>query len=553
MKKGIFTLLVIIGITCFPFDPSFAESIVNSKHNLSSGGPGQVRAVTESEICIFCHTPHSATQAAPLWNRYDSGEVYTPYTSTTAIATPGQPTGATKLCLSCHDGTVAPGMVRSRSEIIPFTQPIGGGQNLGTDLSDDHPVSFHYDASLASQNPELKNPSSLTGPVQLDQNNELQCTTCHDPHNNQYGNFLQADGIAGGLCNQCHAMEGWSECVHNTSYTWNGVAPDPWPNTEWNDVRENACQNCHQPHNAGSPERLLNYTGEEEVCLPCHNGNAALKNVMSEFNKSSVHPIATTHGIHDPTEQTLVSANRHVECADCHNPHAATWLNWYPDLSGDSRFVKGISINGTEVEHITYQYELCFRCHADTNSGQAYVNRQYPETNTRIEFDPTNLSYHPIASIGKNPNVPSLIQGEWTTTSIMRCTHCHNNNSLLPSSPSGPHGSIYTPILERNLSFADNQPESLSTYALCYKCHDRNNILEDRSFSKHKRHIVDERSPCTSCHDPHGVKNATHLISFDSNIVSANASGIISFTDNGTFRGSCSLRCHNKEHNRRSY
>ena len=42
-----------------------AESVISSKHNLSVSGPGDIRATMESEICIFCHTPHRATAAQP--------------------------------------------------------------------------------------------------------------------------------------------------------------------------------------------------------------------------------------------------------------------------------------------------------------------------------------------------------------------------------------------------------------------------------------------------------------------------------------------------------
>src|SRR5690242_6849752 len=85
-----------------------AASIVDSKHNLAISGPGEIRAMAETEICIFCHTPHKTTGQAPLWSHVMPAQNYTPYSSTTMKATDvGQPTGASKLCLSCHDGTVA--------------------------------------------------------------------------------------------------------------------------------------------------------------------------------------------------------------------------------------------------------------------------------------------------------------------------------------------------------------------------------------------------------------------------------------------------------------
>ena len=65
----------------------------------------------------------------------------------------------------------------------------------------------------------------------------------------------------------------------------------------------------------------LNFAGEAENCYPCHDGNVAAKNIESEFNKASIHPIVATAGIHDPTEDP-VNPPRHVTCVDCHNSHA---------------------------------------------------------------------------------------------------------------------------------------------------------------------------------------------------------------------------------------
>jgi hypothetical protein len=116
-----------------------------SKHNLSISSPGDVHATTESDICIFCHTPHNATGDGPLWNHQMSSAAYQPYTSSTLKATVGQPTGASRLCLSCHDGTVALGMVHSRSGGIAMNSPMmpAGPNNIGTDLSGRPSGVFH--------------------------------------------------------------------------------------------------------------------------------------------------------------------------------------------------------------------------------------------------------------------------------------------------------------------------------------------------------------------------------------------------------------------------
>ena len=91
--------------------PANAIPVADTVHNLSVSGPGGVRATSETRVCVFCHAPHNASPSGPLWNRAAPGSTYLPYSSSTAAAAPGQPTGASLLCLSCHDGTIALGAV----------------------------------------------------------------------------------------------------------------------------------------------------------------------------------------------------------------------------------------------------------------------------------------------------------------------------------------------------------------------------------------------------------------------------------------------------------
>jgi doubled CXXCH motif protein len=210
------------------------SDIRNTKHNLSATGPGTVRATSESQLCVFCHTPHGATPAlTPLWNRAVSGSTYSVYTSSSldANAIQGsldQPGGSSKLCLSCHDGTLAIGNVNvlsgqgsvsaQGSVSVPMTGVGAGGtmpggpgattgatRNLGVDLSNDHPVSVTFTSALAARDGELRPvdasqkwpPGSGTAvgvrapgykpllplePTGAGRAGQVQCATCHDPH-----------------------------------------------------------------------------------------------------------------------------------------------------------------------------------------------------------------------------------------------------------------------------------------------------------------------------------------------------------------------------------
>jgi len=164
-----------------------AQSIVNTVHNLSVSGPGVSKATSEQEICIFCHTTHNCVPNAPMWNRKSKGTVYTLYNSSTLDAIPGQPDGSSILCLSCHDGTIALGDVANKTKPISMNSPLKK-DNLTTDLSNDHPVSFVYNSSLAAIDGQLKTPPLSN--VILDSQSKVQCTSCHDSHKNNFYKFF---------------------------------------------------------------------------------------------------------------------------------------------------------------------------------------------------------------------------------------------------------------------------------------------------------------------------------------------------------------------------
>lgn len=543
---------------------AYSQNIATSKHNLSATGPGQVKSSTESEICIFCHTPHNSSAQAPLWNRNNSTATYILYNqsvSSTLNASPGQPNGASVLCLSCHDGTIALGSVLSKTTDIfngaGGKMPASSNSNLGTNLSDDHPISFLYNSSLATADMNLKFPPEF--PAHVDHNSEMQCTSCHDPHNNQYSDFLLTTEEFGALCLKCHNNTYWAASTHKSSpATWNGTGSNPWINVKnaYTSVSQNACANCHRPHKAAGNARLLKSNLEENNCLDCHNGNTAAKNIAAEFNKAYRHNVAGYNGIHNPTEAS--PGNKHVECADCHNPHASnnTTAN-APNANGPIRGVKGINQSGVAVNPINYEYELCYRCHSVNPVTTGKTARQITQDNTRLEFDLANPSYHPVAGSTKNTSSPSLIS-PLTVSSKIYCTDCHASNGT--AAPAGPHGSIYPSILKLNNVTTDNTSESASNYALCYSCHSRTNILGNNSFKEHNKHIAGERTPCNVCHDPHGISSLqgtatrnTHLINFDTNIVKASSSGLLYFEDLGNRRGRCYLTCHGENHNPLSY
>ncbi len=561
---AISSVFVILSLTALT---AAQQRVSESVHNLSASGPGAVRAQVEQQVCIFCHAPHNTSGLQPLWNRDIPVGSYTIYASSTLDAQPGQPTGASKLCLSCHDGTIALGFVLSRADRISM---VGGDfipsglTNLGTDLSDDHPISFAYTSALAASDLQLADPHTLPPAVRLDALGDMQCTTCHDAHDNSNGDFLVVTEEFGQLCTACHQMDGWSSSSHEASSASTSAAgAGEWP---FDSVAQNACRSCHRPHTAGGPERLLIVRQEEENCLRCHDGTVAQTNIASEINKLRAHDPRGSLGIHDPAE-SATPQQAHVECTDCHNPHATqpvTPMTGYIPIGPTLQRSAGVTAGGAFVRNAQFEYEICFRCHGDTAVQVSNpVQRLSQTSNLRLKFTPNNPSFHPVVSSVAGTDTVSLMPG-LTPGMLIRCTDCHNNDSgprNNGSGPDGPHGSIHPYMLERNYVVANSASESASQYAMCYKCHQRSSILNDDSFEKHKKHIVDENSPCSACHAPHGVSTTipsgsdhTHLINFDTSVVRPEPrSGLLEFRDLGQFAGSCTLTCHGEDHRDERY
>ena len=574
------------------------RGVENTLHNLSTSGPGSIKSGVVTQVCVFCHTPHNSSPRAPLWNRRDSGSTYIEYGSSTLDALPGQPTGKSRLCLACHDGTVALGALLKppAGNYIPLNVkiPKRSTANLGTDLRDDHPISFVFDSALAGQDGQLHQPRTIGLPLQ---NGELQCTTCHDPHDSTLAPFLRKSVVDGQLCITCHNKFGtgwsWADSSHATSTaTSNSQAAWPERKASWpafSTVGAGGCLNCHTPHNAGTPTRLIK--GEEEkTCYLCHDGTVAAKNIKDDSAKIYAHPVnITPNPDHDAeTLENPATMAQHAECSDCHNPHsteaALPMISFNPSNPGAPhttapaanaliKNVKGVDINGAVKSNVQYQYELCFKCHGLPGKSACGNGRCSTATNLQMvrqdgvynirdkvnSATPGLVSYHPIErnNPANDTEVPSLRADIPLnkTSSLIYCTDCHSSDTAA-SGPgaNGPHGSRFPAILAQNYGFASNVPDSSASHQVCFKCHDERSIRADESKFPHNKHLKEGRSGCINCHDPHGSQSSTHLINFLTNIggvanvkpISPNAEPV--WTDLGVYAGSCTLSCHGFDH-----
>jgi len=262
MNKNMVTAVVLtLGMATSAWAASRGDGIINSPHDLYSQSPYKGNE-SQARICSYCHTPHhAATSGAdylPLWSKdlsQDTMTFYTVYNSSTINAAElrnvdkDKAIGPTRLCMSCHDGTVAPDQHYGSTggtgtKLTGDTFISGAGVGAEGGLSNDHPVGFDYaavavgpttlapdaaaiTAAKPTEDPWIRNPAAVYLQNNLnftiddrlypasDGKKYMTCATCHDVHNRknvytvadagQVINYLVLAPQAGSaLCLTCH-------------------------------------------------------------------------------------------------------------------------------------------------------------------------------------------------------------------------------------------------------------------------------------------------------------------------------------------------------------
>jgi hypothetical protein len=234
-----------------------------SMHDMNVKYPGNPDAM--GRVCVFCHTPHNANMGGvaageyPLWNHdlpattgWTSYVWATPLNST---LTQDPMVGPSRLCMSCHDGVIAPdqhlgsnGANAAQAGTGPLTGfkaigLLGGVAGTPYDLTDDHPIGFSYDDAVTARNvngvgfEELvpkallfatavganDNPGQYNEPTRAGKRaiqdvlyggSIMTCASCHEVHNKDNvaptgapagANYLLwADEDASLICLSCH-------------------------------------------------------------------------------------------------------------------------------------------------------------------------------------------------------------------------------------------------------------------------------------------------------------------------------------------------------------
>lgn len=336
---------------------------------------------------------------------------------------------------------------------------------------------------------------------------------------------------------------------------------------------ENFCFRCHSQAADALPGTKKAANGKDWY------GSQAMSTTSEDTFKSFStstrvyrHNLKNYVGIHRPTIQdenlAYISANKHIECADCHNPHiaqagthttgsttlanvllGASFVSYTPGASnwtsGSYGYAAFVNDNATATEA---EYQICFKCHSGANTNVATWGGSGAAawTDLGLEFNPNNATRHPIGSALSAANQLSAgaLTGGWVPGMVMTCSDCHATDS---AASKGPHGSSVKWMLNPNTtgtkynnwpytSAANNGTSSSTGYingtgssalpnsgqVFCLSCH-----VWSAGGAGHTQRSGDHGVACVRCHIrvPHGGKVTRFITDANATILGAGVFG----------------------------
>jgi hypothetical protein len=489
------------------------SDITNTKHNLSVYGPGTVKAAPTSMqygVCVFCHTPHGATLGiTPLWNRKLSSATYKTYTSSSldAAVTMGgsldQPGGSSKLCLSCHDGTLAIGNVNvmfgrgnpnftwqmpmegvqgytDTENLLGGKMPFGGygavsdvasavntgyTRDLGIDLTNDHPISVTYTAELAARDGELRNVDSNQKSVAVGTYYKLGQIIGIRSSGYRPEAPLEPTGTVPGSkgqiqCAACHDphLRETDPTVGNQKFLRLNRFQEVSPSPEYNGFLDIGCMACHDKNftttspatNAGTWAYSVHANPQVSTPPQTYVTAAAEQN---EF------PTTVDNGA--STNLPMWKAS----CLNCHDTHTVQGARWLLREGTDSTSTPKVG-GSSAIE------ETCYQCHSLTSN----VEGGNPAKDIKSDF--TSYSHMPITLTDQqgnlaNPESPAAevhsIGGNFNDIGFVDCT--------------GPTNKCGADFVESRANLGAGGISNLANrHAECSDCHNPHRMVKFQSF-----------------------------------------------------------------------
>lgn len=321
----------------------------------------------------------------------------------------------------------------------------------------------------------------------ISQNRHIECVDCHNPHatrNGLHGDYGIATGGSG---------TGVGATLINTNKNW---VVNQW---------------------VGDYVSLISATLGTTTPVATITANTSNTLTITPYSGTWVAPVANTSVYRIITNTNKVSRSQR-------------------GVPGASVSYSGAWTNGTYtlVNEATYEYEICFKCHAVTNATTntlRYWNVTSASlgaarwTNIGLEFNPNNISYHPVVqplpATGNRRLVSTALTGGWAPGEVMSCSDCHGRDTSTSATAQGPHGSTVKWLLTGKYQ---NWPYTLASYNgtstggtfltgtssatypssnFCFNCH-----TWAEGGNAHLKGSSNHAIPCVNCHIrvPHGGK-----------------------------------------------
>ncbi len=315
--------------------------------------------------------------------------------------------------------------------------------------------------------------------------------------------FADGDAVYDGICEVCHTQTAYHR-------------GDPGGNHAHNAATD--CTQCHGHEDGFAP------VGGD--CLSCHNrpqpaGVGYRRQIVENSGDGGGDFVLTSHHVDDGSGSQVVTAS---DCTVCHDQSQHQGFgDGVSVLLNDPAGGASVLYNGTTP---TLQ-PFCTGCHLAA-PGQPF-------------------------SDGRSTPVPV---GDWASSTHdghgIVCADCHQNG----------HGSDWPHLLADRFDDNDNNQYNEADYALCWNCHDANQIVyQNNAFADlHKKHVEGERAPCLICHSPHGPTDAGEpMVTFQYGIDRGMDIQFINGYDVSTSfwisgnRGYCYIKCHGKDHKPKDY
>ncbi len=413
-------------------------------------------------------------------------------------------------------------------------------------------------------------------------------TSAADTHNYEAVSYFSSDSSAfRANCIKCHddgrnkiMQSGPNAFSSHDSLYASLLAPllsdigasDPPSASSPNCPEEDSCFNCHGQNSSYVPGPGPDCFGAA-AAMPARALN--MKALFIDPARQHRHPVLVYRNRHRSSEgntansvpDDLTSANRHVECMDCHNPHRARpgvhatpgndagavltgmW-GVEPSYNPGNPSPASFSVLGQALK----EHQVCFKCHSSYVDG-------FGARDKAAEFSPQNASYHPVVASGTNASMTQALLSPWTSTSVMTCSECHGSSDASGASARGPHASAYANILKKPYSSNVNAPQPAGD--ICFTCHSLYTYTRQgmqppgyqgswSNFRKSSDNLHISKSDhrevgCRACHLVHGSSRQRLIGIYNS---STNPDGkLTSFTQAapGSYsEGNCSTRsgCH---------